>query len=474
LRALRQLRRESIDWREGDSLLRELSGGRRPIRAVSVSLHRALTGPMTFGVMRPVIVFPPDAVEWRTADLRRALRHELEHVRRADCLVDAVARVICALYWFHPLAWLSWHRLRLEAERACDDAVVRESGAVAYAEQLVSLAARMSTTPAPLLAMAGRGDLTRRVHAILDSAQARGHAGVGWTAAMMAVGAVAVGVVAPLSADEQARATSPVAFEVASVKENVSGDPFAGGDRTLIRLDPGGRFIARNASLRDLLLLAYRGEIGANQLAPLERWMTSRRFDVDARAAEGAVRALDRQAAASMDGMVQRLLEDRFKLRVRRESRPGDVYVLSIASGGPRLQRAETADACASGADSQRIKPLAGGMFPCHMFTRVGRRGFEAVAIDTTDLALVLRNIVSGPVEDRARVPMLFDASVHWNSDPLGGGGRGASLGAEPQPTEDDPDVPTALREQLGLKLDRERGAVETLVVEFAELATAN
>jgi uncharacterized protein (TIGR03435 family) len=312
------------------------------------------------------------------------------------------------------------------------------------------------------------------VHAILDSAQARGHAGVGWTAAMMAVGAVAVGVMAPLSADEQARATSPAAFDVASVKENMSGDPFAGGDRTLIRLDPGGRFVARNASLRDLLLLAYRGEIAANQLAPLEGWMTSRRFDVDARAADGAVRALDRQAAATMDGMVQRLLEDRFKLRVRRESRPGDVYVLSVAPGGPTLKRAETADACASGADPHRIEPLAGGMFPCHMFTRVGRRGFDAVAVDTTDLAMVLRNIVSGPVEDRARLPMLFDANVHWNSDPLGGGGRGASFGAEPQPTEDDPDVPTALREQLGLKLERVRGTVETLVIEFAELATAN
>jgi beta-lactamase regulating signal transducer with metallopeptidase domain len=156
-RALRQLRREAIDWRTGDSLLRELIGGRRPVRAVSVSLHRAVTGPMTFGVLRPVIVFPPDAVEWRTADLRRALRHELEHVRRADCLIDAVARVTCALYWFHPLAWLSWHRLRLEAERACDDAVVRESEAVAYAEQLVSLAARVSTTHAPLLAMTAVG-----------------------------------------------------------------------------------------------------------------------------------------------------------------------------------------------------------------------------------------------------------------------------------------------------------------------------
>jgi beta-lactamase regulating signal transducer with metallopeptidase domain len=55
-----------------------------------------------------------------------------------------MARVVCALYWFHPLVWIAWRRFCLESERACDDAVVRSVERIAYAEQLVALARRLS------------------------------------------------------------------------------------------------------------------------------------------------------------------------------------------------------------------------------------------------------------------------------------------------------------------------------------------
>jgi len=175
-----------------------------------------------------------------------------------------------------------------------------------------------------------------------------------------------------------------------------------------------------------------------------------------------------------MDRMLQGLLADRFKLRVRRESRSGDLYVLSVASGGAKLKPAQNAEACAGGADPARVKPLAGGLFPCHLFTRFGRRGFAAVAVDTGDLARALRDVVGAPVEDHAGLPTLFDAVVNWNHDRLNVGSRDASFSAEPQPSDDDPDMFTALREQLGLKLDRQRGPVETLIVEFAELPSSD
>ena len=57
-----------------------------------------------------------------------------------------MARFVCALYWFHPLVWMAWRRLRLEAERACDDAVLRRAEATAYADQLVLLAERLAST----------------------------------------------------------------------------------------------------------------------------------------------------------------------------------------------------------------------------------------------------------------------------------------------------------------------------------------
>src|SRR6202050_2056045 len=136
---------------------------------------------MPCGVAHPAIVLSPDAQTWDGEDLGRAIVHELEHVRRRDWLSQCLARAVCAVYWFHPLVWIAWRQLALEAERACDDAVLGRSEAAAYADQLVGLARRLSMSAktaskmtaakSPLLAMANRADLATRVGAVLDSGQ---------------------------------------------------------------------------------------------------------------------------------------------------------------------------------------------------------------------------------------------------------------------------------------------------------------
>jgi TonB family protein len=108
------------------------------------------------------------------------------------------------VYWFHPLVWIAWRRLTLEAERSCDDAVLGRSEATAYADQLVglaqrlSLAARMPAAKSPLLAMANRSDLAARVGAVLDSRQPRGRAGTFPVALACAAAAVLVLTMSPL------------------------------------------------------------------------------------------------------------------------------------------------------------------------------------------------------------------------------------------------------------------------------------
>jgi beta-lactamase regulating signal transducer with metallopeptidase domain len=163
--------------------------------------HEAVPGPMTFGISRPVIVLPLDAREWSEAELRRALMHEIEHIQRGDWLMQIVARTVAALYWFHPLVWTAWRRLCLEAERSCDDAVVMSEERTAYAEQLVTLAQRMSATPAqPMLGMANRSDLSTRVTAVLDDRLKRGRAGLAFAAGTVATAALIVLTVAPVRA----------------------------------------------------------------------------------------------------------------------------------------------------------------------------------------------------------------------------------------------------------------------------------
>jgi TonB family protein len=196
---VRSLRRSAAPWRHGQSVVERLALEAGIHRRVEALLHGALPGPMTCGFVHPAIVLSREAQTWDEADLNRAIVHEMEHVRRGDWMIHCLARVICAAYWFHPLVWIAWRRLALEAERSCDDAVLGRSDATDYADQLVGLARRLSVAAkSPLLAMANHADLAARVGAVLDSRQRRGRAGTFLVALACSVAAAVVLAVSPL------------------------------------------------------------------------------------------------------------------------------------------------------------------------------------------------------------------------------------------------------------------------------------
>jgi len=197
---LSRIRRSGLPWPPAKTLVETLAADAGIHHPIDVLLHENVAAPLTCGLRYPAIMLPPDAPNWTEADLRRALVHELEHVRRGDWLIQLLARATCAVYWFHPLVWVAWRKLCLEAERACDDAVLQNSERADYADQLVLLARRMRAGARPTLAMANRTDLSARVSAILDARQRRGR--IGALPAAIAIGAAIViaAAIAPVRA----------------------------------------------------------------------------------------------------------------------------------------------------------------------------------------------------------------------------------------------------------------------------------
>lgn len=140
--------------------------------------------PMTWGVLRPVIVLPESA-----QGEKAILRHELAHVRRGDALVLVLAEITKALQWFNPLVWLAVRRLRAESERACDDAVVASGIAPAeLADQLL------------------RAGVGRRVLALLDPRVRRTSPSPVAIGTVVAVACASLAVAVPRAADRYADA----------------------------------------------------------------------------------------------------------------------------------------------------------------------------------------------------------------------------------------------------------------------------
>jgi len=141
-------------------------------RSVALRSSPSVSVPVTFGLMRPVILLPDGAASWPAERLRVALLHELAHVRRGDWAAQMAARLVCALFWHSPLAWPAARMLRAEAERACDDLVL-SAGVPApdYAQHLLAVAAALSGAARPLplaVPMAGCGPLESRLRAVLS------------------------------------------------------------------------------------------------------------------------------------------------------------------------------------------------------------------------------------------------------------------------------------------------------------------
>jgi beta-lactamase regulating signal transducer with metallopeptidase domain len=148
-----------------DALCEEL----RIRRRVDLLQSDRIGSPFTWGVLRPRVVLPVAARDWSADQVRHVLLHELWHVRRCDWARLCIQRVAVAIYWFNPCVWLAARQCAYEAERACDDRVLRSGGRSSdYALLLVELMASSRRAQPAGVALGDRG-FAKRIRAILNS-----------------------------------------------------------------------------------------------------------------------------------------------------------------------------------------------------------------------------------------------------------------------------------------------------------------
>jgi beta-lactamase regulating signal transducer with metallopeptidase domain len=185
-------------WIEMAERVRQSLGFRRPVRLLQNQSTHFLG---TWGILVPRVLLPSSANQWSDDRAWMVLGHELAHIKRHDWVVQVLAEAARAIYWFNPVFWLAYGRLRRESEHACDDTVIRMGAAgTQYAEELLELARTLrSENPmrSPILAMAQPSHLERRLVALLDPALNR-LAATPWSVIVVAL--VAIGLTLPLAA----------------------------------------------------------------------------------------------------------------------------------------------------------------------------------------------------------------------------------------------------------------------------------
>jgi uncharacterized protein (TIGR03435 family) len=405
------------------------------------------------------------------AQLQAVLAHELCHVRRRDNLAAAVHMIVEGLFWFHPLVWWVGARLVEEREHACDEEVLRmgsEPGI--YAESILKTC--QFYLESPLVCMSGvtGSDLKQRIARIMTQ-RVVPKLDFGRKLLLMTLGVVAVAgpisfglMSAPRGHTEavQSRASGAekLTFEAASIK------PAKQAGMSSIRDLPGGRFTATNISLKMLMTLAYH--VQPFQVSGGPSWVESDRYDIEAKPEsagdeEPGKPPTDRQK--QMDEQrkrLQALLEERCKLTTHRETRELPVYALVLAKNGPKLKESIG----------------KGGKPNSHMMVGMGQLTAEQVPLSF--LADTLSRQLGRIVIDRTGLTATYDFELHWTPDQSQSGGFGGGPGGAPPPNMPPPPDPngpsvfTAVQDQLGLKLESQKGPVEFVVVDHVEKPSEN
>jgi len=231
-------------------------------------------------------------------------------------------------------------------------------------------------------------------------------------------------------------APPPVRFEVASIRPH----RFAGDEPSDRRVLPGGRFIATATSARTLLRIAFGTD--DNRMSGAPSWIDNETFDINATTADHA----EVRTPEQFQQVILSLLEDRFQLKFHREQKEGPVYWLELDKPGKpglalKLSTPESEPNLSTNSNGSKVV-------------------MKASKASMTDVDAALRRQAGRPVEDHTDLKGSFDFQIEW--------------APEETPDSTDPLLATVLKEQLGLKLQTAKGAIEILVIDQIAHPSAN
>lgn len=234
-------------------------------------------------------------------------------------------------------------------------------------------------------------------------------------------------------------------IEVATIK------PSKPGAHMMFQI-AGNRLRMSNVSLQDLIMFAY--DLEPKQIVNAPSWFSSDTYDIEIQPDQPGVPSKEQ-----WHSILQKLLAERFQLKFHTEQKVLSVYILIVAKGGPKMARSD-------------IQKLQGRGGPEGALIRPGR--INAQGMSMADLTHALRSIFDRPVVDQTGLSGLWNLNLKWTPDETQAG-----MMRGPQPVSDDsadapPPLFTALREQLGLKLESGKAQVPVFVFDSVEKPSAN
>jgi bla regulator protein BlaR1 len=513
--------RWALDWRRLQRIAREAKPASSlvlphsyPVLGFAADLpvlcSEELIEPGIFGVFRPVLLMPEGIVERLTAEqLSAIVAHEMCHVRRRDNLTFTLHMIVEGLFWFYPLVWWIGARLLEERERACDEAVVQAGNqAEIYAEGILKVCKFYVEAPVACAAGVTGSDLKKRIVRIISNRAALGldlrrrvllgAAGLLALALPLVLGVMHVGAVIAETRAEDELANLPK-FDVASIKPHK--DEAEGMMRMGFGVTPDG---IHADGVPAAMIVRQAFGVSDDRILNEPDWLRSSRYDVEAKVSPEDASKLKGLTQRQRNIMLLPVLEDRFALKFHHETRELDVYTLVIAKNGPKLKAAQPEQAGnegpppigPGGADpgpAGAKRGEGGGRGGPQTWMRMSSQGMtlEGRGVTMETLANTLSRELGATVIDKTGLTYKYDYTLKFMSEngtnrqfdsrlspppPSGSRGEAATQNAGPESAPEDmpPPLLSAIQEQLGLKLVRQKEPVDVIVIDQIQQPSPN